>query len=265
MLTDFQRFVKAVLDLKNNKAEQAACFMWWAEHRESSSSLSLDEICSFFERARLPQPNRTRLERDIRALKYVVRSKTGRYQLTHGGVEGGNEIFAAFAAENRPQEFVASIGIAQCPYIEEGDVADARKMAALYVSLFCLENSMRRHIERILSRHLGEGWWEIAASSSMKRKEEDRRVNEAQNRWIPSRATAGPLYAIDWPDLVTLMRKYEEVFKASIPDINFLHRFSDLGNLRNVVAHNGIIDDAMQFRRIDLALHDWSKQISSSS
>jgi Swt1-like HEPN len=134
-------------------------------------------------------------------------------------------------------------------------------MADVYLSLFCLENSARRHIEKTLSQALGNDWWDVAASFSMKRKEQDRRNNEAQNKWIPSRSSAGPLYSLDWPDLVTLMRKYEELFKGSIPDINFLHRFSDLGNLRNVIAHNGIIDDPMQFKRIELALHDWAKQI----
>jgi hypothetical protein len=138
-------------------------------------------------------------------------------------------------------------------------------MAAVYVSLFCLENSVRRHIELTLSRHLGHDWWDNAASASMKRKEQDRRNNETQNKWIPARSGAGPLYSLDWPDLVTLMRKYEELFKASIPDINFLHRFNDLGNLRNVVAHNGVIDEPMQFSRINLALHDWSRQISTPS
>jgi hypothetical protein len=56
-------------------------------------------------------------------------------------------------------------------------------------------------------------------------------------------------------------RKYEDLFRASIGDINFLHRFVDLGNLRNVVAHNGVIDEPMQFRRVELAIHDWIKQV----
>jgi hypothetical protein len=264
MAADFRAFVRAVLDAKNNKAEQAACFMWWAEHRDNRSALSMDEICIYFEVARLARPNRTRLEKDLRALRYVTRDKSGHYQLTLEGIQGGNELFPSFSPQVGLEELVADIGVAQCPYISEGDIADARKMASMYVSLFCLENSMRRHIEIVLSRNLGEGWWEIAASTSMKRKEEDRRNNEAQNRWIPSRSTAGPLYSLDWPDLVTLVRKHEDFFRGSIPDINFLHRFSDLGNLRNVVAHNGVIDEPMQRNRIDLALHDWSRQISEN-
>jgi hypothetical protein len=201
----------------------------------------------------------------LRALRYVIRDKTGRYQLTQDGIHGGNELFPSFAPQVGVEELVSELRISQCPYINDDDVADARKMATLYVSLFCLENSVRRHIEMVLSRNLGDSWWDIGASASMKRKEQDRRNNEAQNRWIPSRSTAGPLYSLDWPDLVTLIRKYEELFRGSIPDINFLHRFSDLGNLRNVVAHNGVIDEPMQLRRIDLALHDWSRQISAKA
>jgi hypothetical protein len=159
------------------------------------------------------------------------------------------------------EDVASQVSLNHCPYIGEEDMVDARKMAGVYLSLFCLENSLRRHIEKVLSQNLGDNWWELAASSSMKRKEQDRRSNETQNKWIPSRSTAGPLYSLDWPDLVTIIRKYEELFKRTIPDINFLHRFSDLGNLRNVVAHNGIIDEPMQFRRIELALHDWAKQI----
>lgn len=265
MPTDFQTFVKTILDKKFNKADQAACFMWWAEHRDQRSPLSMEEICVYFEKARLAQPNRSRLEKDLRGIRYVTRDKAGRYQLTHDGIQGGNELFADFRPQISTQELVAEISIAQCPYISDNDVADARKMAGVYVSLFCLENSLRRHIEKVLSRNVGDNWWEAAASSSMKRKEQDRRNNEMQNKWIPTRSDAGPLYSLDWSDLVTLMRKYEELFKKTIPDINFLHRFSDLGNLRNVVAHNGIIEEPMQFRRIELALHDWSRQISAES
>jgi len=158
-------------------------------------------------------------------------------------------------------DIISEINVRSCPYIKEKDIEDGRKMADVYLSLFCLENSIRRHIEKILFGALGNDWWEVAASSSMKRKEQDRRSNEAQNKWIPSRSSAGALYSLDWSDLVTLMRKYEDLFRGSIPDVNFLHRFSDLGNLRNVIAHNGVIDDPMQFKRIELALHDWAKQL----
>jgi len=177
----------------------------------------------------------------------------------------GAELFGVCAmdetilAERTAESVVSEIDLTRCPYISDSDLADARKMAELHVALFSLENSVRRHIEKVLSVGLGHNWWDQAASASMKRKEQDRRANEVQNKWIPSRSS--PLYSLDWPDLVTLMRKYEDLFRPSIGDVNFLHRFADLGNLRNVVAHNGVIDEPMQFRRVELAIHDWIKQI----
>src|SRR6185312_8883279 len=96
MLTDFPAFVTRMLDAKNNKAEQAACFLWWSERRDDCSSLTIDQICAYFERARLAQPNRSRLEKELRALRYVTRSKTGEYRLTHEGVDLGNKLFAVF-------------------------------------------------------------------------------------------------------------------------------------------------------------------------
>ena len=262
MSADFAEFVRSLVKSKFGKADQAACFIWWAEHRDNKSSISMDEICTYFDEARLAQPNRTRLERDLRALRYVTRDRVGRYRLNHEGIQGGKDLFAQFLAPANIEVIVSEIDIKRCPFINENDITDGRKMAEVYLSLFCLENSVRRQIEKTLSQALGTDWWDIAASSSMKRKEQERRSNESQNKWIPSRSSAGPLYSLDWPDLVTLMRKYEELFKGSIPDINFLHRFADLGNLRNVIAHNGVIDDPMQFKRIELAVHDWTKQIT---
>jgi hypothetical protein len=261
MSGDFDSFARAILSAALNKADQAASFVWWAERHDGKPSISLDEICTYFALARFAQPNRSRLERELRGAKFVIRDKSGQYQLTQDGISEGDSLFDEFLPQEKVGDLVSEIIIRQCPYISDSDIVDVRKMADFYTSLYCLENSVRRHIEKILSETLGEEWWDKAASSSMKRKEQERRNNEAQNKWIPSRSNSGPLYSLDWPDLVTLIRKYEGLFKVTIPDINFLHRFSDLGNLRNVVAHNGIIDEPMHFKRVELAFHDWAKQV----
>ncbi|MDD1520206.1 MULTISPECIES: Swt1 family HEPN domain-containing protein [Bradyrhizobium] len=263
----FNLFAKAVVRANLDKVEQAAAFLWWAEQRDRKPSASIPEVCAYFAEARLPKPNSTRLDNDFRKSKLVSRANGTRFRLSHKGLEWGAELFGVFAtdetveAERTANSVVSDIDLTRCPYISDGDLADARKMAELHVALFSLENSVRRHIEKILTASLGDTWWDQAASAPMKRKEQERRANEAQNKWIPSRSTYGPLYSLDWPDLATLIRKYEDLFRASIGDINFLHRFIDLGNLRNVVAHNGVIDEPMQFRRVELAIHDWIKQV----
>ncbi len=257
----FDSFVQAALEVGLDKASQAASFVWWAEHHDGKPAVSMDEICGYFDRARLARPNRTRLDQDLKSDRYVARDKFGLFRLTLRGIQEGGQLFSEFLPQEKIGDLLSGIEIHKCPYISDEDVADARKMADVYLTLFCLENSIRRHIASILSSNLGDNWWDIAASASMKRKEQDRLANEKQNRWIPTRSDLGPLYSVDWSDLTTLMRKYEGLFRASISDINFLHRFSDLGNLRNVVAHNGVIGEAMQIRRVELAFHDWIKQV----
>jgi hypothetical protein len=263
----FDTFGKAVVKAELEKAKQATAFLWWAEKRDRKPSVSISEICGYFVKARLPKPNSTRLDNDFRKSKLVSRANGDQFCLSHKGLEWGAELFGIFAieetveAERTAKSVVSDIDLTRCPYISDRDLADARKMAELHATLFLLENSVRRHIEKILTAGLGDTWWDQAASGQMKRKEQERRANEAQNKWIPSRSSYGPLYSLDWPDLATLMRKYEDLFRASIGDVNFLHRFVDLGNLRNVVAHNGVIDEPVQFRRVELAIHDWIKQV----
>jgi len=262
MADDFKAFIKRVAETQPEKVGQATSLIWWAEHRDGKASLSMNEICAYFDKARLPQPNTTRLDGDLRRSRFVKRVNGKRFQLSHEGIQEGVSSYPEFVPVQHPSDLISELTISACPYIDENDIADAKKMAELYVALFFLENSLRRHIERILSQSFGIDWWEKTASSSMKRKEQDRRKNEEQNKWIPTRSDAGPLYSLDWSDLVTLIRKHESIFLPTIGDINFLHRFSDLGNLRNVVAHNGVIDEQMQFERVKLAFFDWAKQVT---
>jgi hypothetical protein len=267
MQTNFNFFAKAVARANLDKTDQAAAFLWWSEKKEGKPHASIQEICAYFPEARLPKPNSTRLDKDLRQSSRINQMK-GRFRLSHEGLDWGAELFAVFAmdrlfdVEKTAEGILSGIDLKKCPYVTDSDLTDAQRMAELYVHLFSLENSVRRHIQKVLSAALGPDWWEQAASASMKRKEQDRQANEALNKWIPSRSNSGPLYALDWPDLVTLMRKHEDLFRPSIADVNFFHRFSDLGNLRNVVAHNGVIEEQMQFRRVELAIHDWIKQVS---
>lgn len=267
MAQPFSIFAAAVVRADLEKVEQAAAFLWWAEKQENKPSTSVAEVCCYFTEARLSKPNSTRLDKDFRRSKLISRVNGNRFRLSHQGLDWGSELFGVFVfheptgAQKTPVNVVSEIDFTRCPYINDNDLADAKRMAELHVALFSLENSVRRHIETVLRAGLGQDWWDQAASAPMKRKEQDRRANEAQNKWIPSRSSYGPLYSVDWPDLITLMRKYEELFRPSIGEINFLHRFVDLGNLRNVVAHNGVIDEPMQFRRVELAIHDWIKQV----
>ena len=121
---------------------------------------------------------------------------------------------------------------------------------------------MRGLIETILSSELGSDWWDIASNASMKRKHAIRIQNENIKKWAPARSDFGPLYALDWPDLLTLMRKYPIHFEPYVKDINFLHRYDDAGTFRNVVAHNGVLREDDDFDLIRIYYKNWIKQLS---
>lgn len=152
--------------------------------------------------------------------------------------------------------------LSQAPFIDSDYLKELDRQAELYKALHVQENSIRCLIERVLSRKLGPDWWGIAASAPMKRKHEDRLSKEKDRKWLPTRSETGPLYSIDWSDLVTLIRKYELDFLPFIGEIDFMHRYNDLGLLRHVIAHNGLIEDQSDIDRAHLALRDWNRQVA---
>jgi hypothetical protein len=97
----------------------------------------------------------------------------------------------------------------------------------------------------------------------MIKKHEERLSKEQGRKWLPARANLGPLYSIDWSDLITLVRKYEVDFIPFIGEIDFMHRYSDMGLLRHVIAHNGFVDDPEEYNRVSLALRDWNNQVGA--
>lgn len=150
------------------------------------------------------------------------------------------------------------------PFITPAYLASLDKQAELYKAVHVLENSMRCLIQKVLEKHLGADWWDTSASSPMKRKHEDRLEKEKSRKWLPSRSELGPLYSIDWADLITLIRKYEQLFLPYIGEIDFMHRYADMGLLRHVIAHNGFVADESEYGRVMLALRDWNRQTTEA-
>jgi glutamine phosphoribosylpyrophosphate amidotransferase len=95
----------------------------------------------------------------------------------------------------------------------------------------------------------------------MKRTFIDRKSKEAKNKWMTSRG-ADELNYLDWGDLVKLIRKYPKEFEASIGNTKFAElKLEELENLRNTIAHNGMLPDE-EIARIELYFKDWCKQVS---
>lgn len=146
--------------------------------------------------------------------------------------------------------------------LEPVDIEAAKNMSKIYYQLHLFENSVRKFMNKVFSETIGSDWWDTVANSSNKQKHARRLENEESKKWLPSRIDRGPLYSLDWIDLVKMMIRQEERFEPYFSDINFFHRFTDLYGLRNVIAHNGYFDDEESLLRIQLCIKDWIKQTS---
>jgi hypothetical protein len=195
---------------------------------------------------------------------FAIRTPEG-WELSPHGARYLQEIGvnSTSAIPRTPEPIVASQLLSSAPFIDSDYLRDLDKQAELYKALHVQENSIRRLIEAVLSRKLGPDWWNVAASVPMKRKHDERLSKEKDRKWLPARSETGPLYSIDWSDLVTLIRKYEANFLPFIGEIEFMHRYNDLGLLRHVIAHNGFIEDQSDIDRATLALRDWNRQVAN--
>ncbi len=92
--------------------------------------------------------------------------------------------------------------VSNTPFLSNSGISTAYKMGELYVVLYCYENSVRRFIESVLSKELGDDWWEEVASDKMKALVKGRQEKEQKERWLSPRGKTSPLYYLEWGDLV---------------------------------------------------------------
>jgi hypothetical protein len=226
---------------------------------------SVKRVADLFSEAHLARPNTTILSRKL-TIDRRVSLRRGVLKALHASDDYLKEEFPElFESKREPQ--IPSIDhnlLLGAPFIDSGYISDLRNMSELYEALHVLENSIRRLVEFVLNEKIGADWWDRAANAQMKRKHEERLRKEEERKWLPSRSSLGPLYSIDWVDLVTIIRKHEDIFKYYIGEIDFMHRFSDLGSLRNIIAHHGFIEDRTEIQRVALALRDWNQQVGAA-
>jgi Swt1-like HEPN len=240
-----------------SKPEQAEVLVW-ALFLKSGQPVSVAEISAAFFDLHLPRPNPTRIKEQLTKSRQALSAGGGKFK--------PSMIFAKacagkFAGALSVELQFHSDSIARPPHTPEAAHQGLPKMVEFYAYLYLLENSIRGFIDSRLAVAKGADWWEKVASTGMKKKHEDRKTKEEQNKWAPARSEFGPLYSIDWPDLITIVRKEHQIFSDKIPDIGFLHRFEDLGHYRNIVAHNGVLEDEKAIERVKIYFADWIKQL----
>lgn len=262
------QLLKAIASIgqySGTRVDRAVLMLSAAKFITSQNSADISQICDWFELAHLARPNSTVL---LRALvddrRVSVRRRIVRALAPADGFLAAKfpELASIDLEEASKLSEDMRISLAKTPGIDQKYIGDLEKMLDLFATLHTLENSMRRLIQSVLSEKFGDDWWNKAASSTQQRKHQDRIEKEINRKWLPARSSLGPLYSLDWSDLISIMRKYEIIFAPIIEEIDFLHRFADLGLIRHVVAHHGFIDDERDYERVRIAHHDWVKQLN---
>lgn len=242
------------------KIEQAEMLVWLLYSNSiGNTGVSIAEVNNTFSDLALVKANVTRLKEAFRTSRVIRTLNKGSYAPTR---DFSRQMELVVPRSDVLDETIFSVDeIPPPPFVSSDRVKDLKGMIRAYAHLFLLENSVRAFVEEVLSTKLGADWWQIAANAQMKRKHADREDNENKKKWAPTRSEFGPLYSLDWPDLITLMRKYESEFLPALKDIKFLHRLEDLGMYRNIVAHNGVLREDDDFSLIRIYYDNWVKQI----
>jgi hypothetical protein len=255
---DFERLRSAPKFRESTRAKQSEILLW-AMNLETSEHVSHKDVAEMLFALGFPKANLTRIKDQFRKSKGIRAA--------------GKELFLpAISFSDHCQEVFGDLfeeivvfsheRLQKSRYLHSHAAEGLHSMTEFYCILYLIENSIRGHIEETLSKSIGQNWWDTVASAAMKRKHDDRTQKEAKNKWAPVRSEFGPFYSIDWPDLITIIRKEHDHFRNSIPDISFMHRFEDLSSYRNIVAHNGVLNDETALPRLKIYYSDWLKQVN---
>jgi len=246
------------------QVDYAKFFIWYLTDIKGKDDCLMTDIVRCFRDVSLSTPNQTVLRRNLRKSKEVTVGHSYKsFKLHRDALQKYRSKYANLLPTSpSPEEIIRErLDVSNTPLLKATDIENAYKMGEVYVAMHCLENSVRNLIRKVLKEKLGEQWWKKAASNELKQKVISRKNREAKLKWLSSRG-ADELNYVDWGDLVTLIRKFPKEFEKFIGTTKFAElRLEELENLRNTIAHNGVLPDD-EIARVELYFKDWRKQVS---
>jgi hypothetical protein len=157
------------------------------------------------------------------------------------------------------EEVAATVSLS---LLDEGFVAQARRMATVYTAIAAFENTVRDLVRRVLLDDKGADWWEKGVSNSVKTKATRRQEEEAKHRFHTQRGE-DPVSFIDFADLLNVMRANEEAFAPFWPSPEWAKSvFDALERSRNVIMHSGMLDPE-DIERVGMMIRDWVRQVGA--
>jgi HEPN superfamily Swt1-like protein len=146
--------------------------------------------------------------------------------------------------------------------LDEGHVAAATTMAAVYVAVAAFENSVRQLVTAVLRESVGDDWWEKAVSAPIQKQCKTRQEDEEKYRFHTPRGDT-PINYTDFKNLSNIIRANWEHFADFLPSAEWATAIFDaIERSRNVIMHSGRLD-AEDIARMGTNLRDWVKQVGT--
>jgi len=141
------------------------------------------------------------------------------------------------------------------PQFEKAIRQEASEMARHYEVFYCLENSIRDLISKMLKDTYGPNWWETKVSLEVKRN-----VTNNMNKEIDSGVTQRSEEPIDYTtfgELGEIIKQNWDIFGSVFSSIKAVEKvMASLNLLRAPIAHcSRLAED--EIVRLKLALRDW--------
>lgn len=182
-----------------------------------------------------------------------------RGDLTAQALEATGLAVSPFVVEEGLEEFSSALSI---DLLDPADIANAQRMAVVYVAITAFERGARLFVRRVLIDQMADEWWTMGVSAKIQKFAESRRDDESKAKWHGDRGD-DLLDYIQMGHLPDIIQQNWSYFEAHIPRIDWATAiFSSIERSRNVIMHSGqlSIEDA---ERVGMNIRDWSRQVGS--
>jgi hypothetical protein len=144
--------------------------------------------------------------------------------------------------------------------VQETVRAGAFHMQRAFRLLYVLENIVRELISSKLTEEFTDTWFDVKATTEMKRRYQDRKSKEDSQQWHPGR-NRHPIFYLDFGDLSKLIVNNWPSFEAYFPSQAWVQsRLDEAERSRNVIAHTNLLPED-EVDRLEMYLRDFIRQV----
>lgn len=146
--------------------------------------------------------------------------------------------------------------------LDQKFVAEARRMAAVYVAVSSFENMARQLVTNVLQDALGENWWDEGVPAGVRKFAANRQAEEDKNKFHTQRGEA-PITFTELKHLENTIRANWQHFEPFLPTLEWTASIFDaIERSRNVIMHSGTLE-LEDIARVGINIRDWVVQVGT--